>query len=743
MYTSSDDYFHQHQGLCNYKSDIITTEPSIVPSSGACTSYCHPDQLQCPVKSLCVSYQKDVLGSCWNRIESVKENHNTSDHQHGSLCNGECTFSNQSTLSLLVSVPLPKVNFHPNLTSEYVNMSECTDVSSLVKDGSSSDTHQVATTVIPIPSSQSEIVSRCSQPSSCSNQATSDTSSHAVIPSHANDSHSSITLSAPPSKDHTYCQINTERRVPNVNQSLEAFKESVLSPTTTPNVLESGNSGSPSNTELESTEILDSSGDMSEEHVDNKNIQFSNEVHVSQLSPRPSREVAMLKRHEKAFLYDESIIDLLFEEDDSSQSSATQVDSHPSVQCPTKVTRKSPSKKGIDQGRTVADCVPNNEAPSPSRNLRQRKEFLRTLSSESTTSLLKDKHSMADKKSVTPPTKRAKMLKAEKVNSLKLTFRKLPQSGKQRGRCARYILKDSMHRCEHDDKGSGKTRGTNKRLILAPPPPRGKNYWKQAQAWLPRKIPGTKSAAYSMRKTAYQLKPWKVDKKWLDENNRWKWLGDSISQEKYKEKGKNITRQYFVGMRRGMRHTEDIYVRDCVLVFTGDSEQFPYIGRILSLWQDSNSDEMMFTCAWYHRPQDVLSAEIASFYGEKELFASSHQDDNPVASILNKCYVMGYNEFCRFRAQLIVHQARVGSHMSSQIVPMLDNQDFVKYHIPVMKSLEDVTHVYYCKTSLISARYSSNRLKFPQPVGSRRQVSGKKMMLLKSFRSQQNESNCP
>ena len=82
-------------------------------------------------------------------------------------------------------------------------------------------------------------------------------------------------------------------------------------------------------------------------------------------------------------------------------------------------------------------------------------EFLRTLSSESTTSLLKDKHSMADKKSVTPPTKRAKMLKAEKVNSLKLTFRKLPQSGKQRGRCARYILKDSMHRCEHDDKGCG------------------------------------------------------------------------------------------------------------------------------------------------------------------------------------------------------------------------------------------------------------------------------------------------
>ena len=31
-------------------------------------------------------------------------------------------------------------------------------------------------------------------------------------------------------------------------------------------------------------------------------------------------------------------------------------------------------------------------------------------------------------------------------------------------------------------------------------------------------------------------------------------------------------------------------------------------------------DEMMFTCAWYHRPQDVLSAEIASFYGEVRSF---------------------------------------------------------------------------------------------------------------------------
>ena len=63
--------------------------------------------------------------------------------------------------------------------------------------------------------------------------------------------------------------------------------------------------------------------------------------------------------------------------------------------------------------------------------------------------------------------------------------------------------------------GSTKPRAKNERLVLAPPPPRGRNYWKQAQAWLPRNIPGSKSAAYSLRKAANQLKPWKVDRKWL------------------------------------------------------------------------------------------------------------------------------------------------------------------------------------------------------------------------------------
>lgn len=35
--------------------------------------------------------------------------------------------------------------------------------------------------------------------------------------------------------------------------------------------------------------------------------------------------------------------------------------------------------------------------------------------------------------------------------------------------------------------------------------------------------------------------------------------------------------------------SQDLLARDCVLVFSGDVNKFPYVGRIVSLWQDSGS----------------------------------------------------------------------------------------------------------------------------------------------------------
>ena len=44
--------------------------------------------------------------------------------------------------------------------------------------------------------------------------------------------------------------------------------------------------------------------------------------------------------------------------------------------------------------------------------------------------------------------------------------------------------------------------------------------------------------------------------------------------------------------------SQDILARDCVLVFSGDVSKFPYVGRIVSLWQDSGSgmEIIAFVC---------------------------------------------------------------------------------------------------------------------------------------------------
>ena len=40
--------------------------------------------------------------------------------------------------------------------------------------------------------------------------------------------------------------------------------------------------------------------------------------------------------------------------------------------------------------------------------------------------------------------------------------------------------------------------------------------------------------------------------------------------------------------------SQDLLARDCVLVFSGDVNKFPYVGRIVSLWQDSGSGMKKF-----------------------------------------------------------------------------------------------------------------------------------------------------
>ena len=56
----------------------------------------------------------------------------------------------------------------------------------------------------------------------------------------------------------------------------------------------------------------------------------------------------------------------------------------------------------------------------------------------------------------------------------------------------------------------------------------------------------------------------------------------------------------------------------------------------------------------------------------------------------------------------------VKSPVSDVLVPNPSPHQLVNFHIPVANSKVDLSHVFYCKNSLVSARHHTNRMKTDQ-----------------------------
>ena len=54
-----------------------------------------------------------------------------------------------------------------------------------------------------------------------------------------------------------------------------------------------------------------------------------------------------------------------------------------------------------------------------------------------------------------------------------------------------------------------------KKSILEPPPPLSRNYWRTAQAWLPRKVPKTRQDVVALRQKTQDMKTGAVSKSHL------------------------------------------------------------------------------------------------------------------------------------------------------------------------------------------------------------------------------------
>ncbi|XP_038597016.1 bromo adjacent homology domain-containing 1 protein [Tachyglossus aculeatus] len=98
------------------------------------------------------------------------------------------------------------------------------------------------------------------------------------------------------------------------------------------------------------------------------------------------------------------------------------------------------------------------------------------------------------------------------------------------------------------------------------------------------------------------------------------------------------------------REGEMIRVRDTVLLKSGPRKKsMPYVAKISALWEDPKTGELMMSLLWYYRPEHTQGGRNPSMH-QNEIFASRHQDENSVACIEEKCYVLTFAEYCRFCA---------------------------------------------------------------------------------------------
>ncbi|XP_040825095.1 bromo adjacent homology domain-containing 1 protein isoform X1 [Ochotona curzoniae] len=132
-----------------------------------------------------------------------------------------------------------------------------------------------------------------------------------------------------------------------------------------------------------------------------------------------------------------------------------------------------------------------------------------------------------------------------------------------------------------------------------------------------------------------------------------------------------IRKSYQAVERRG----ETIRVRDTVLLKSGPRKtSTPYVAKISALWENPESGELMMSLLWYYRPEHLQGGRSPSMHEplQNEVFASRHQDQNSVACIEEKCYVLTFAEYCRFCAMAKRRGEGLPSRKTALVPPSAD-----------------------------------------------------------------------
>ncbi|KAK3093952.1 hypothetical protein FSP39_022218 [Pinctada imbricata] len=142
--------------------------------------------------------------------------------------------------------------------------------------------------------------------------------------------------------------------------------------------------------------------------------------------------------------------------------------------------------------------------------------------------------------------------------------------------------------------------------------------------------------------------------------------------------GYNIERECYPEIR----HIDGdiIQVRDCVLLRSGPKEtDIPYVAKVTAFWEHPHDGEVMMSLLWFYHPEHTEGGRKPS-HAQSELFASKHRDENSVACIDDKGYVLTYNEYCRYKAE----RRRIIQNLPSRpnVVPNLESGYFRTNKLP-------------------------------------------------------------
>ncbi|XP_005095405.1 uncharacterized protein LOC101854009 isoform X2 [Aplysia californica] len=176
----------------------------------------------------------------------------------------------------------------------------------------------------------------------------------------------------------------------------------------------------------------------------------------------------------------------------------------------------------------------------------------------------------------------------------------------------------------------------------------------------------------------------------------WSWLGEGELKAIPK-----LTMQKEEPLRyrkcfQSMRHTlgEVVSVRDCVILHSDGDAGIPYVAKVSSLWE-TPTGEMMLSMLWYYQPEHTAAGREPED-GEQELFASKHREENSVACIDDKCYVLMFNEYCRLESEAVRTEQGVPLPLWRQKIPQVSEADS-KLRRPLPHPDTCVDNIWFCR----------------------------------------------